>query len=582
MEKTNNSKELKLEIFNRNFFQSDSMISVIGGGSIGGKASGLSKISRILSNNIDNSKYPKIDISIPKTAVIASNIFDQFMEINSLYDRAYNENDDRRIIEAFLKADIPVTILGDLRSIVEQVNKPLAVRSSSILEDDREEPFAGIYATKMISNNQSSTDERFKKLVEAIKFVYASTFFKAAKDYLTATKHEFSDEKMAVIIQEVVGENRNKRFYPNMSGVSRSYNYYSFGKSKPEDGVVSLALGLGKTIVDGGITWTYAPPFPKAVPPFADPSDMMKNTQIKFWAVNMGQILNYDPTRETEYLLELNVDDADYDNSIKEIASTFNMDSGRIVPGTGNEGPRILNFAPLLVFNDYKFNDLIKDLLKICQEEYQFPVEIEFAVNIDSAAKTMRFGFLQVRPMMVSYDDIEISDEEMSSEKTLLASNKVLGNGENNEITDIVFVKPDGYDKKFNVKIASEIDMINRKLLSENRKYLLIGFGRWGSSDPWLGIPVEWGQIAGAGVIVESTLEGINVELSQGSHFFHNLTSFKVSYLSLHHESTYSIDWDWLNRQKTIDELEFVKHVKIESPLKIKVDGKTARGVILK
>ncbi|MBN2572750.1 MAG: hypothetical protein JXA68_11520 [Ignavibacteriales bacterium] len=567
--------------FDRHFFESNQEFSCIGKGSLGGKASGLFFIKNVILSKLEKNKFPSIEISIPRMCVLRTEIFDKFMERNNLFDVACSDiQDDRKAFE-FQKGYIPVEIVGDLRALVEEVNLPLAIRSSSLLEDDKDEPFAGIYATKMIPNNQY-IDVRFQKLCEAIKFVYASTFFKSARDYINATNNFVENEKMAIIIQEVIGKKYEDRFYPHVSGVARSFNFYPTGKAKPEHGVVNLALGLGKTIVDDGLSWNYSPTFPKAVPPFANPNDMLKNTQTRFWAVNMGHLKEFDPLNENEYLISCDLIAADKDNILKYIASTVDTNSGRITMGVGAEGPRVLNFSPLLVLNEFKFNDLIKNLLSICEQAYENPVEIEFAITFDFINNCMRFGFLQVRAMSVSYDEVTIEEQDRLLEKYLVLSERVLGNGIRDNIQDIVFVKPEVFETKYTPKIAFEIEEINKYLLREKTPYLLMGFGRWGSSDPWLGTPVDWGQIAGAKVIVESTLPNINVELSQGSHFFHNLTSFKVLYFSIHHESENTIDWKWLNEQSTVTEKEFVKHIKLEKPIFIKADGRTGKGVILK
>jgi hypothetical protein len=504
------------------------------------------------------------------------------MQRNRLYEIVEEENDDRRIAHAFQKSDLPIEILGDLRQIAERVRTPLAVRSSSLLEDKKDRPFAGIYATKMIPNNETSADERFTKLNQAVKFVYASTYFKSAKDYMSATKYNLTEEKMGVIIQKVVGRDFNNRFYPVFSGVARSYNFYPAGKAKPEEGVVNLALGLGKTIVDGGLNWIYSPASPKSGPPFADPSDILKNTQTRFWAVNMNRLRQYDPLNEDEYLINSDITQAEYDNNLSKIASTFSSDSGRLRLGTFDTGPRILNFAPLLHLNEFKFNDLVKHLLRISEEALGNPVEIEFAANIDKLKNSLSFGFLQLRAMSVSNRIVDINEAELEASKLLLLSDRTLGNGIIDTIEDIIFVNPDRYDKKFNMLIAEEIEKLNRELLSSDRGYLLIGFGRWGSSDPWLGIPVNWGQISGVKAIVEATLPEMNVEMSQGSHFFHNLTSFQVPYLSIHHESTSNIDWNWLFSREKINSMKFTDHIRLESPVTIKVDGRNSKGVILK
>jgi hypothetical protein len=566
--------------FNRKFFSSDKRISYIGGGSPGGKAQGLDFINEILSSEFNAADFPEIDVKVPRCVVLRTDIFDEFMERNDLYKTALSDASDDRIAHAFQKADLPFSVLGDLQAIVNEVHSPLAVRSSSRLEDAMYEPFAGIYATKMTPNNQYDADTRFRKLIEAVKFVYASTFFKSAKDYIKATKHKIEDEKMAVIIQEVVGKRHAERYYPELSGVARSYNFYPMGRAKAQDGVVNLALGLGKTIVDGGISWTYSPAYPKINPPYGSVGEMLKQTQNEFWAVNMGKPPAYNPLKETEYMIKGNLSHAEEDGALKYIVSTLDRHSGRVTIGTGADGPRILTFAPLLMFNDIPLNSLIKSLLKLCEKKLNAPVEIEFAVTF-SQNEPHYFGFLQVRPMVVSSEVVQIDEQELTAKNVLLSSERVLGNGYNDTIRDIVYVVPEKFEARLTPKIALELEAINKKLITENRPYLLIGFGRWGSSDPWLGIPVNWGQISGAKVIVEAGLEKMNVELSQGSHFFHNLTSFNVSYFSLPFGGDYKIKWEWLNRQKIEDETANVRHIRIESPLIVKVNGHEGYGVIL-
>jgi hypothetical protein len=438
-----------------------------------------------------------------------------------------------------------------------------------------------VYQTKMIPNNQPDPDARFRKLVEAIKFVFASAYSKVAKSYLRATDRTVRDEKMAVIIQEVIGDRHFDRFYPHVSGVARSHNFYPMGSAKPEEGVVSLALGLGKTIVDGGIPWSYSAAHPKAPPPFASASDQLKNTQLEFWAVNMGEPPEYDPIAETEYLVKADLQSAELDDSLRFVASTYDAQTERIVLGTGRDGPRVLNFAPLLDLEEFPINKIVKRLLSACETEMGTDVEIEFAVTFPSGKdEPARFGFLQVRPMVVPEEMVEITDDEMSAPTVLLASDRVMGNGIEETIRDVVFVKPESFEARFTGTIADQLERVNLTLMSEDRPYLLIGFGRWGSVDPWLGIPVKWGQICGAKAIVEATLPDMNVEPSQGSHFFHNISSFQVSYFSVHHERKPNIDWNWLKIQKTVAETEHIRQVRSEAPLRIKVDGRTGRGAI--
>jgi hypothetical protein len=431
----------------------------------------------------------------------------------------------------------------------------------------------------MIPNNQHDPDERFRRPVEAIKFVWASAFFKSAKNYIRATDHAVESEKMAVVLQEVVGRRHGDRFYPDISGVGRTYNFYPVGRARPEEGVVNLALGLGKTIVDGGITWTYSPAYPAAPPPYGSVRDLLKFSQLEFWAVNMGRPPEYNPIVETEYLLRADLTQAEYDGTLKQTASTYVAESDRLRMGIGSPGPRVLNFAPLLNLGDIPFNDLVQELLSLCNDRIGGEVEIEFAITMEKANEA-RFGFLQVRPMVVSNELVVIEAEELERPGLLAASQSAMGNGAIDSICDIVYVKPDAFEARDSRKIAAEIDRINRSLIDDGRHCLLIGFGRWGSSDPWLGIPVDWDQISSAKVIVEATLPTMNVDPSQGSHFFHNMTSFRVSYLPVHHDRRPGIDWDWLQGQELVTETDHVRHVRLNAPLLVKVDGRTRRGGI--
>jgi hypothetical protein len=568
--------------FDRRFFESENVMSRIGGGVIGGKASGLAFAHRVLQNRFPDGIFEGIEVSVPRLVVIGTDVFDAFMKRNDLYKVAFDDIADDRIANAFQRAEFPAEYAGDLRGLITSVKSPLAIRSSSMLEDAMYEPFAGVYETKMTPNNQPDIDTRYKKLVEGIKFVYASTFFREAKAYSDMTGHSLSEEKMGVIIQEVVGRRFDNRFYPSISGVGRSFNFYSFGHARPEDGVVDLALGLGKTIVDGGLVWTYCPEYPNANPPFTT-GDLLKNTQTEFWTVNMGKPSAYDPIHETEYLAKSSLKEAEYDGTLVLIASTYQPQNDRIVMGIGADGPRILNFAPIIRIGDISFNDLIKTLLSACSDELSVAIEIEFAVILDPRRKSPpRFGLLQVRPMVVSDEHVEVADSDLRSERALLASERVLGNGVINDLSDIVYVKPDTFQKKNTRAIASEIDDINQRITAEGRRYVLIGFGRWGSSDPWLGIPVNWGNISGVQVLVEATLSDMNVELSQGSHFFHNLTSLQLCYFSVSHTGSYNIDWKWLDAQETAFETNLIRHVKLDAPLLIKVDGRLGKGAILR
>jgi hypothetical protein len=573
--------KIALPRFDRGFFASGETFSRIGNGEIGGKAQGLVFAKQVLESTFADGSGSSVSVGIPATVIITTDVFDAFMSRNKLYDVGLSDLPDDRIAIAFQQADFPVEHVGDLRALVEGMRLPIAVRSSSLLEDAMFRPFAGVYETKMIPNNQSDAGVRFQKLIEAIKFVYSSMFRKTALAYLDATGKTARDEKMSLVIQEVAGTQHGDRFYPHVSGVGRSFNFYPTGSSKPEEGVVDLALGLGKTIVDGGVCWTYSPAHPKAPPPFGSTSDLLKNTQLDFWAVNMGALPHYDPIVETEFLVKADLKAADYDNTLRHVASTYDGRSDRMVLGVGADGAHVLNFAPLLQLPDIPFNDTIKILMQACEDKAGADVEIEFALTLpDKSDSRTRLAFLQVRPMVVSDELVEIDEQDMAESGLLLASKRAMGNGIVDTIRDLVYVKPETFESRHTRAVAGELEKINRGLTADRTPYVLIGFGRWGSSDPWLGIPVVWGQIGGVKVLVEATLPNMNVELSQGSHFFHNLSSFGVSYLSVHHDQKPGIDWEWLDTREVVTDLEFVRHIRLEKPLIAKVDGRAARGVI--
>jgi hypothetical protein len=383
---------------------------------------------------------------------------------------------------------------------------------------------------------------------------------------------------MAVIIQELIGKRFHNRFYPELSGVARSYNFHPMGAAKPEGGVVNLALGLGKTIVDGGVCWSYSPAHPKVQPPFGSIEDLLEGTQVEFWAVNMGGQSEYDPIKETEYMLHENLMVAERDETLCYLASTYDPLSGRLSVGTGFRGARALTFAPILVLDEIPLNEIVLDLLRICEAAMGAPVEIEFAMTFNPH----RFGFLQVRSMASLYGEIQIGVDDLRGDNVLVATENALGNGVINTIQDVVYTIPERFDLKHTRTIVPELERFNNLLLDEGRPYLLITLGRLGTTDPWLGIPINWGKISGAKVVVETTQENVKVELSQGSHYFHNITSLGVKYFTLPFSSQWKIDWEWLTRQEIIAETQFIRHVRLPKPLQVKVDGRTGRGVISK
>lgn len=572
---------MELPRFERGFFGNEHRLSRIGRGEIGGKAAGLAMIVEHILAGFDAADFPGIEVSVPRAVVLTTDVFDAFVDWNRLDPDALACLSDDQIANVFQRGDIPPEFVGDLRALIAGVHTPLAIRSSSLLEDALDHPFAGVYGTKMIPNNSTEEDRRFRALIEAIKLVWATTYFAESRAYLQTVGHGIADERMAVIVQEVLGRRHGDRFYPTISGVARSHNFYPTGNAKPTDGVITLALGLGKTIVDGGLSWSFAPPFPKAPPPFNDVGDLIKNTQTRFWCVHMGAPPPHDPIRETEYLVEAGLREAEDDGALRFVVSTYDPGSDRLNPGLDPSGPRVLTFAPLIGSRFVRFTDAIVSLLELGERTLDAPVEIELAANLHHEdLLPISIGFLQIRPMLVDRTELTVDSSELVSETVVVASDRVLGNGRRTDVRDIVFVHPDRFDPANTPEMAIELDGVNRRLLDEDRHYLLIGFGRWGTSDPRLGIPVTWGQISRAAVIVEATLPSVNPDLSQGSHFFHNLLANRVLYLSVLHDGLFRIDWTWITGQPVVSQGRFATHARLDAPLDIRVDGASGLGVI--
>jgi hypothetical protein len=570
--------------YSRYFHEDYSQFSIIGSGSIGGKARGLAFLDRILANYFDQAQFPKITIAIPRTVVIGTDMFDDFIRENDLLAFAVGDHSDNRIINRFINASLPAKMVGDLRDFIKNVRVPLAVRSSSLLEDSLYLPFAGIYATKMLPNDQYGDDIRFLNLVNAVKFVYASTFFRQAKSYINSTPHRIEDEKMAVVIQPIVGTLHQDCFYPDFSGVARSYNYYPVGQAKPEDGVVNVALGLGKTVVDGGVSLRFTPAYAGILPQFPSIKDMFNFSQRDFYAVSMKHTASVAFLEEDQYLTKQGLERAETDGVLQYLASTYSKENDAVYDGISFPGPRIINFAHILKNDIFPLAQILQCLLKLSTEAMDCPVEMEFAATLDAAnVFPAVFSILQVRPLVVSDELVKVDLAETNKEFTLCCSDQVLGNGVSQSIRDIVFVKPAIFDAAQSPQIADEVDKLNSQLRADNISYMLIGPGRWGSTDPWLGIPVKWSQISGVKVVVEVSLPNMNVDPSQGSHFFQNMTSLRIGYFTIPlHNANGFIDWPWLEALPVVSETAFLKHVRLAGPLKVMIDGRKSQGIILK
>jgi len=521
-------------------------------------------------------------VAIPKTVVLCTDVFDEFMDTNNLYQVALSDADDDTILRYFLKAKLPDRLVEDFFTFFDVVKSPIAIRSSSLLEDSHYQPFAGIYNTYMIPYLDDKY-EMLRMLSDAIKGVYASVYFRDSKAYMQATSNVIDQEKMAVILQQVVGNQYGDRYYPSMSGVARSLNYYPIGDEKAEEGTVNLALGLGKYIVDGGMTLRFSPAHPSKVLQTSELDIALKETQTRFYALDLKNAGDNFSIDDGFNLLKLHVKEAEKDGSLRYIASTYDPYDQVIRDGLYPGGRKVITFANILQHDVFPLARILRWVLRYGQQEMRRPVEIEFAVTLNhDRDKTGTFYLLQVRPIVDSKDMLDEDLTTIPDEDVLLRSNNSLGHGIMNEIHDIVYVKTDHYSASNNQNIAWEIEKINQQFLNEGKNYVLVGPGRWGSSDTWLGIPVKWPHISAARVIVEAGLTNYRVDPSQGTHFFQNLTSFGVGYFTINafmNDGVYN--QEFLNAQPAVFETEYLRHVRFETPIVVKMDGKKKLGVVL-
>lgn len=569
-------------VYQKERFDEYSNFARIGDGSLGGKGRGLAFIGAMVK------RYPKLEqehfsVTIPKTVVICTDIFDEFMETNELYPLALSDVEDDVILKYFLRASLPTRLIEDLMAFFDVIKGPLAIRSSSLLEDSHYQPFAGIYSTYMIPKLEDKY-EMLRMLSDAIKAVYASVFYRDSKAYMTATSNLIDQEKMAVVLQEVVGNRYNDHFYPTMSGVARSLNFYPIGNEKAEDGIANIALGLGKYIVDGGQTLRFSPRHPHNILQMSTVDFALRETQTRYYALDLKNMTTQFSVDDSFNLLRLNLKDADADGALKYIVSTYDPYDQIIRDGYYPGGRKILSFVNILQHDVFPLADTLTQILHIGQNEMGRPVEIEFAVNINvKDPSKATFYLLQIRPIV---DNKEVMDEDLTlveQQDTLLSSTSVLGHGLVTDVQDVVYVKTGAFSSSNNQLIAYEIEKINRQFTAEGKGYVLVGPGRWGSSDSWLGIPVKWPHISNARVIVECGLENYRVDPSQGTHFFQNLTSFGVGYFTVNpFKGDGWFDESFLNAQPAVQETDFVRHVRFEKPIVIKMDGKRSLGVVLK
>lgn len=571
--------------FSKESFDPYSSCSRIGGGSLGGKARGLSFVNILINNYNVQNRMGNIRIYIPPSIVIGTDIFDAFLEENKLRDFALSSEDDKEILRRFLDADFfPEEILGDLKAFLELTDTPIAVRSSSLLEDSHNHPFAGVYKTYMIPNSGSNLQEKLDDLLLAIKKVYASTYLKSAKDYIKVTSYKLENEKMAVILQKIVGNRHKDRFYPDFSGVARSYNFYPVPPQVPSDGIAAAALGLGKMVMEGGSAVRFCPKYPEHIDQFSSVKNILKNSQKDFFAINCALNEKNDYTIQDPSLERYSLETAEEDLALHHVASVYSPDNDVLYEGMSREGIPVVTFAPILRNKAFPLCRILNLILDMGSWGMGTPVEIEFAVNMTAEPeKPMEFGLLQMRPMVLDRELEVINLDEFSREDLICSSSQVMGNGVIDEIKDIVLVDRNNFDRSNSRAAAREIGEFNSQLLAENRKYLLISLGRLGSLDPWLGIPVTWDQISGARTIIETGFKDFAVTPSQGSHFFQNLNSFMVGYFTIKSDDRKGfIDWNWLFSQPVHQQGSLVRHLRFSEPLIIKMSGHINQGIISK
>lgn len=567
--------------FARNYYDNSLIFSRIGQGSLGGKARGLAFLDSLIKKHPELEKFPDTIIKIPATVVISTEIFDNFMEDNNLYPFALKDKTNQEILDKFVSSKIRQETEKDLKTFLQIIKQPIAVRSSGVLEDSHYQPFAGVYSTYMLANS-SDINTNLNQLLIAVKSVYASVFYKETKAYIKATKNLIDEEKMGIVLQEICGTSYENRFYPTFSGVARSVNFYPIEDEKPEGGIVNVALGLGKHIVEGKRTLRFSPDYPKKILQLSSPDMALRDTQKSFFALDLSPETFKVSTDDSMNYNSYRIKQAEKDESIYDISSVYDFQDNVLKEGKMYEGKRIITFANILKHNSFPLVNIIKEIMRICENAMNNPVEIEFAVNLNPENSSYKFfNLLQIRPIVEDIIEDEINFSDIDVSESILYSEKVLGHGVIKGIYDLIYVKPDKFDSVNNRTVVDIIDRLNNQFVKADKNYILIGPGRWGSSDPWLGIPVVWSQISAARLIVESGLENYQIEPSQGTHFFQNLTSFKVGYFTINpfkNDGFWNLDF--LNSLNAEYEDDFVRHINFDKELLIKIDSKKSKGII--
>ncbi len=568
--------------FDKNNYDEYLGFSRIGEGALGGKGRGLAFIDSFLKRNKLFNKFKDVSISIPRTVVVSTEVFDEFIERHNLIHFAANCKSDEEILLKFVSKPLPSWVLNDIKAFLQVCTSPIAVRSSSVLEDSHYQPFAGVFATYMIPNTEK--DKMLEMISNAVKSVIASSFFQNSKSYLKATSRTIEEDKMAVILQEVIGKEYDDVYYPNISGVARSINFYPLGDEKPNEGIAQIALGLGEIIVGGGRTLRFSPFHPKKILQLSSPGTAQRETQKYFYALDMNPDSYKASTNESINKKKISLRKAKNHGSLKYVASTYDLQNNIIRPGIMHDGIRVLTFDNILKYNTFPLAEILQDLLRVGQREMRNPIEMEFAVKLDVPAGQLKeFSFLQIRPIVENVETTSFLPEVIIEEDTIIYSKSALGNGKYENITDLVYVKPETFNSANTRKIAEAVEVLNKKFEEKGGNYVLVGPGRWGSSDPWLGIPVIWPQISSAKIIVEAGLHDFRIDPSQGTHFFQNLTSFRVGYLTINpFINDGFFDLEYLNSFEAEYENEYLRHIKFKEPLIILVDGKLNRAAIFK
>ncbi len=556
--------------------------SRIGDGSIGGKARGLAFLNMLIKkHSVAATKFDTV-LTIPTTVVLSTDIFDEFMESNDLYPIGLSDRTDEEILIAFVNAELPERIIGDLEKFISVIKKPIAIRSSSVLEDSHYQPFAGIYSTYMIARDENDL-VTLNQLCDAIKCVYASVFYRSSKAYMEATMNVIDEEHMGIVLQEVVGQQHDDIFYPTFSGVARSINFYPIPPEKAEDGIVNVALGLGKQIVEGEVSLRFSPAYPKKILQLSSPQMAIRETQKYFYALDLNANSFVPSVNDGINLKKVGLDKAEKYGTLRWVGSVFDPQNNIIREGLMHKGIRLVTFSNILKYDAFPLAPIIKRVLEVGQAEMNQPVEVEFAVDLETPPnKPHIFYLLQIRPIVESEETITEDLKKIPKENTLIFSNSALGNGIIDDVFDVVYVKSETFNPANNNNLVPILETLNIKFIEDNRQYILIGPGRWGSQDSWLGIPVKWPQISAARVIVENVVENYHVDPSQGTHFFQNLTSLRVGYFHVNAlNGNDHLDLELLNNQTAVYEDEYIRHVRFDAPAVIKIDGKESIGVVL-